>query len=52
MAGDQDRIIITGRGHETRYVAESQVDSFSDEEVVLSSLQVMEHGIQMMSPEQ
>ncbi|ANA82919.1 MULTISPECIES: UDP-N-acetylmuramoyl-L-alanyl-D-glutamate--2,6-diaminopimelate ligase [Paenibacillus] len=52
MAGDQDRIIITGRGHETRYVAGSQVDSFSDEEVVLSSLQVMEHGIQMMSPEQ
>lgn len=51
MAGDQDRIIITGRGHETRYVAGSQVDSFSDEEIVLSSLQVMEQGIQLMAPE-
>lgn len=57
MAGDEDRIIITGRGHETRYVAGSRIESFSDEDIVMSSLQGIGHDIgqdiQMMhrSPE-
>lgn len=51
LAGDKDRIIITGRGHETRYVAGSQIESFSDEDIVMRSLQDMGQGIQMMTPE-
>ena len=50
LAGDKDRIIITGRGHETRYVGD-QIESFSDEDIVMRSLQDMGQGIQMMTPE-
>lgn len=51
LAGDHDRIIITGRGHETRYIAGSQIETFSDEDMVMNSLQCMKEGIQIMTPE-
>ena len=46
MAGDEDRIIITGRGHERRYVAGGTTELFSDEEIVLHSIAESEGGIQ------
>ncbi|GAB6931286.1 UDP-N-acetylmuramoyl-L-alanyl-D-glutamate--2,6-diaminopimelate ligase [Paenibacillus sp. JCM 10914] len=42
MAGHDDRIMITGRGHETRYVTGKQIDIFSDEEIVHRSLKMSE----------
>ncbi|KOR89816.1 UDP-N-acetylmuramoyl-L-alanyl-D-glutamate--2,6-diaminopimelate ligase [Paenibacillus solani] len=51
LAGDHDRIIITGRGHETRYIAGSQMETFSDEDIVMNSLQCMKQSIQIMTPE-
>lgn len=38
LAGDQDRVIITGRGHETSLVKGSEVDVFTDEKAVIHSL--------------
>ncbi|HAG00625.1 UDP-N-acetylmuramoyl-L-alanyl-D-glutamate--2,6-diaminopimelate ligase [Paenibacillus lactis] len=46
MAGDEDRIIITGRGHERRYAAGGTTELFSDEEIVLHSIAESEGGIQ------
>ncbi|MGG3279475.1 UDP-N-acetylmuramoyl-L-alanyl-D-glutamate--2,6-diaminopimelate ligase [Paenibacillus solani] len=51
LAGDHDRIIITGRGHETCYIAGSQIETYSDVDIVLNSLECMKQGIQIMTPE-
>lgn len=51
LAGDHDRVIITGRGHETSLVKGNEVDVFTDEEAVIHSLQSFHSGAEMSSSE-